>query len=149
MPDKKHRYPSQMRRCVVDVTEDFLESDRDIEVGQALSRGFAICTASMQRAGHFDRKKNPASPLPLTAKGRARQRHFSAKADMNDYDRRYEELLAAAREERSPVRAKRAANGHPHLEVLTAIGAAISLALEAGVTKSQIDHIYREAIKRA
>ena len=148
MPDKKHRYPSQMRRCVVDVTENFLETDPDIEVGQALSRGFAICTASMQRAGHFERSRNPVSPLPLTAKGRARQRHFSAKSDMNDYDRRYEELLAAARDERSPVRSKRAANGHPHLEVLTAIGAAISLALEAGVPKAQIEHIYRDAMKR-
>jgi hypothetical protein len=87
-----------MRRCVVDVAERLIH-DEDLSVSEAVSRAYAICTASMQRAGYS--QVGIDGGRVQTPRGRTRQRHFSSMADMGDYDDRYEDLLAAAREERS------------------------------------------------
>jgi len=97
MPDKKHTHPSYMRRCVVDVAERLIH-DEDLSVSEAVSRAYAICTASMQRAGYS--QVGIDGQRAQTPKGRTRQRHFSAMADMADYDDRYERLLALARKDR-------------------------------------------------
>lgn len=111
MPDRKHQHPSHLRRCVVHVTEDLLRKDPEVSVSDALSRAYAICTATMQKAGYFE--KDETGRQQHTDKGKARQRHYSAMKDFGDYEQRYENLLTAAREDRAGARKSRAAAPSP------------------------------------
>jgi hypothetical protein len=79
--------PSYMRRCVVDL----------VNKGHDLSAAFAICTATMQKAGYLT--KGPG--MKQTKKGKQRQRHFSAKEDAAEYDAAYERILAADKKART------------------------------------------------
>lgn len=144
MPDRKHQHPSHLRRCVVDVTEDLLRKDPEVSVSDALSRAYAICTATMQKAGYFE--KDETGRQRHTAKGKSRQRHFSAMKDFGDYEQRYENLLAAAREDRAGARksrpvAARAANGGPSAEALALdnLERAVTTVLRLGLRPREVN----------
>ena len=160
MPDRKHQHPSHLRRCVVDVTEDLLRKDPEVSVADALSRSYAICTATMQKAGYFD--KDETGRQRHTDKGKTRQRHFSAMKDFGDYEQRYENLLAAAREDRAATRTAtrtaprtaprisargtvRAANGGASSEALALdnLERAVSEVLRMGLRPRQVSEFVR------
>lgn len=154
MPDRKHQHPSHLRRCVVNVTEDLLRKDPEVSVADALSRSYAICTATMQKAGYFE--KDETGRQRHTEKGKTRQRHFSAMKDFGDYEQRYENLLAAAREERAAartaargtaraVRPARAANGGASAEALALdnLERAVSTVLRMGLRPREVSEFVR------
>jgi hypothetical protein len=78
MPGKQ-KYPSYMRRCVADV----------VSQGKDTSAAFAICNATMQKAGYL----TPGPGQEQTAKGRKRARHFAAMKDQAAKDAEYEAAL--------------------------------------------------------
>ncbi len=78
MPGKP-KNPSYMRRCVADV----------VAQGKDTSAAFAICNATMQKAGYL----TPGPGQEQTAKGRKRARHFSAMKDQKAKDAEYEAAL--------------------------------------------------------
>jgi hypothetical protein len=84
--NKPKKTPSYLRRCVADVTAQ----------GKSVSDAFAICQATMQKAGYL----TPGPGQMQTAKGRKRQRHFSAMKNMKQKDVDYELALKRARNER-------------------------------------------------
>lgn len=83
MPKGKHHTPSFMRRCVADVTAQ----------GNDTNVAFAICNATMQKAGYL----TPGPGQEITPKGRKRQRQFSAMKDMKTKDTGYEAALEKGR----------------------------------------------------
>lgn len=152
MPERKHQHPSHLRRCVVNVTEDLLRKDPEVSVADALSRSYAICTATMQKAGYFE--KDETGRQQHTDKGKARQRHYSAMKDFGDYEQRYENLLAAAREDRAGARksraaaprtSTRAANGGASAEALALdnLERAVSAVLRMGLRPRQVSEFVR------
>lgn len=90
--------PSYMRRCVVDL----------VRQGHDIGAAFAICNSTMQKAGYITAGPNQKQ----TAKGRERQRHFSAMKDFDEYEAAYEKLLAQSRKSRK-TSSGRAANPEP------------------------------------
>jgi hypothetical protein len=156
VPDRKHQHPSHLRRCVVNVTEDLLRKDPEVSVADALSRSYAICTATMQKAGYFE--KDETGRQRHTEKGKTRQRHFSAMKDFGDYEQRYENLLAAARDERAEARKSRpaaartsargtvrATNGGASSEALALdnLERAVSAVLRMGLRPRQVSEFVR------
>lgn len=79
MPGKEHKNPTYMRRCVADV----------VGQGKDTSSAFAICNATMQKAGYLT-----AGPgQKQTAKGKTRAKHFAAMKDQKLKDDEYEAAL--------------------------------------------------------
>jgi hypothetical protein len=79
--------PSYMRRCVVEL----------VQQGHDIGAAFAICNATMQRAGYITKGPNQRQ----TQKGRERQRHFSAKKDAAEFDAEYEKILKRSKTARA------------------------------------------------
>jgi hypothetical protein len=91
----------QMHRCVLAVYEE--QTSDALPPHERLSRAFAICTASLQRAGFLVGRQ------PTDA-GRVRSREKAREPGALDRERRYQELLALSKESRRRAReqAKRA-----------------------------------------
>lgn len=78
--------PPYMRRCVVHLTHD----------GCSLRRAFAICNASMQKAGYLSSGAGERVQKERKA-GKRKRRQDYGKKDQAWFDREYERILARNR----------------------------------------------------
>jgi len=83
----KSDIPRAIRRCVVKVY-DKGEKDRE-----GLSRAFAICTKTMQKAGQVKRGSRK-----LTKSGVGKATWFAEKPNAKSQDQAYERIVKSARE---------------------------------------------------
>lgn len=113
--------PSYMRRCVVEL----------VHQGHDISAAFAICNATMQKAGYITKGPNQRQ----TKKGRERQRHFSAKKDTAAFDAEYEKIL-----KRSKIARAKKSSGQELIEspILALLADALGVDIETEVLDARV-----------
>lgn len=113
--------PSYMRRCVVEL----------VQQGHDIGAAFAICNATMQKAGYITKGPNQRQ----TKKGLERQRHFSAKKDSAEFDAEYEKILKRSK----TARAKKSSGQEPvDSPILRVLADALDVDIEITVLDARV-----------